>query len=62
MLAGLTLSMTIIERLLRVHFCVKFIPIVEPDDFSISINNGPVACLTLSTKHIHRHAYILSDR
>ncbi len=51
-LAGLTLSITIIERLFRNHFCVKLIPIVEPGDFSISINNGPVACLTLS-KDMH---------
>ncbi len=47
-LAGLTLSIAMIERLFRIHFCVKLIPIVEPGDFSISINNGPVACLTLS--------------
>jgi hypothetical protein len=47
-LAALILSITIIERLPRIHFCVKLIPIVEPGDFSISINNEPVACLTLS--------------
>ena len=51
-LAGLTLSMTIIERWFRIHLCATLMPIVEPGDFSISINNGPVACLTLSVKQI----------
>jgi hypothetical protein len=47
-LADLTLSIIIIERVFRIHFCVKLIPIIDPGDFSISIKSGPVEFLTLS--------------
>ena len=47
-LADFTLSMRMIERLFRIHFWVRFKPMIEPGDFSISIRRGPVACLTLS--------------
>lgn len=54
--------MRIIERLPRTHFCVKLIPIVEPGDFSISINKGPVACLTLSKREEYICLILISYR
>lgn len=53
--------MTMIECDARVHFCVNVNPTDVPGDFSISISNGPVACLILSEQEKRNEKLIVEQ-